>query len=80
MADATYTPKTYEKAGGDTIVIASGGSVDVESGGKITADGTQAAALTDITVTGTYASDDTAIQTAVNGILAALRGVGIIAS
>ena len=33
MADATYQPKTYRKDGGDTHVIASGGVLDVESGG-----------------------------------------------
>lgn len=35
MADATYQPKVYRKQGGDELVIASGGSVDVESGGVI---------------------------------------------
>lgn len=76
----SYAPKTYRTDGGDTTVIASGGAINVESGGQIQADGTQAAALDDITVTGTYATDDDAIETAVNGILAALRGAGIIAS
>ena len=33
MADTTYIPKTYRKDGGDTHVIASGGVLDVESGG-----------------------------------------------
>lgn len=40
----------------------------------------QHAAIDDISVTGTYATDDTPIETAVNGILAALREKGIIAS
>jgi hypothetical protein len=40
----------------------------------------QYAAIADISVTGTYATDDTPIETAVNGILAALREKGIIAS
>ena len=35
MADATYQPKTYRKDGGDTHVIASGGVLDVESGGAL---------------------------------------------
>lgn len=52
----------------------------VNTGGKITAAGTQAAAIEDIAVSGTYATDDDAIEAAINGILAALRGVGIIAS
>lgn len=40
----------------------------------------QYAAIADISVTGTYATDDDAIQAAVNGILAALREKGIIAA
>ena len=40
----------------------------------------QGAAIADITVTGTYATDDSAIETAVNGILALLREKGLIAS
>ncbi len=41
--------------------------------------GSQQAAIADITVTGTYATDDTPIETAVNSILAALRSHGLIA-
>lgn len=39
-----------------------------------------ASAITDVTVTGTYATDDTPIETAINSILAALRAHGIVAS
>lgn len=39
-----------------------------------------ASAISDISVTGTYADDDDAIETAVNSILAALRTHGIVAS
>lgn len=35
MADATYQPKVYKKDGGDTLVIASGGSLTLEAGGGI---------------------------------------------
>ena len=35
MADETYQPKTYRKDGGDTHVIASGGVLDIESGGAL---------------------------------------------
>lgn len=35
MADATYAPKVYKKAGGDTLVIANGGSAEIESGGTL---------------------------------------------
>lgn len=40
----------------------------------------QYAAIADVSVTGTYATDDTPIETAINSILAALREKGIIAS
>ena len=34
-ADTSYTPKVYKKAGGDTLVVASGGNIEVEAGGQI---------------------------------------------
>lgn len=80
MADESYGPKVYMKQNGDEMVVADGGVINVESGGVIAADGTQASAISDITVTGTYANDDDNIETAVNSILAALRSAGIIAS
>jgi hypothetical protein len=36
MADATYLPRTYRKAGGNTIVVSSGGELVIESGGTLT--------------------------------------------
>lgn len=46
MADSTYIPKVYHKQGGAEMVVASGGQVNVETGGKIVANGTQASAPT----------------------------------
>lgn len=40
MPDTTYQPKVYRKSGGDTLVVASGGAIQVESGGTITVGGT----------------------------------------
>jgi len=40
----SYEPKTYRKDGGDTFIIASGGEMDVESGGAFKIDGTQVTA------------------------------------
>ena len=40
----------------------------------------QASAITDVTVTGVYADDDDAIETAINSILAVLRSNGLIAT
>ena len=67
MADATYGPKVYKTSNGDELVVA--------SGGKITADGTQAATVADIAVD----ASGTQIATALNAVLAALEGVGILA-
>ncbi|MCB0159765.1 MAG: hypothetical protein KDD83_16655 [Caldilineaceae bacterium] len=94
----------YKPQGGDELVVASGGEINVESGGKITDDGTQASAISDLAIT--YSSNDPTItangavtvadgsaasvaellelceelMAQTNAILAALRGVGIIAS
>lgn len=46
MADLTYGPKVYQKQGGDELVVASGGVLNIETGGVIKANGTQGAALT----------------------------------
>ena len=46
----------------------------------VEADANAADAIADIAVTGTYTTDDTPIETAINSILAALRDAGIIQS
>ena len=46
MADTSYQPKAYRKQGGDEYVIANGGTLNIETGGKIKVNGTQGAALT----------------------------------
>jgi len=40
MPDTTYQPKVYKKDGGNTQVVASGGVLDVESGGSFKLNGT----------------------------------------
>ena len=55
-----------------------GDSLQVETGGKITAAGTQAAAITDALTAGSATAANCA--TTINLILAALRGVGVVAS
>ena len=64
----SYNAKVYMKQGGDELVV--------NAGGKITAAGTQASAIADLTAV----ADSAAIIAAVNAILAALEGVGILAS
>lgn len=72
MADATYQPKVYRKS--DELTVASGGQINVEPGGKIVANGTQAAAIV------TFATDGFTATTAakLNALKAALEGVGIL--
>ncbi len=108
--DNSYQGANYGEQGGDTLVVGgtlkveAAGEIHVAAGGTITDDGTQAAAISDFTIT--YTSNDPAItpdgaltiadgstptvdellhaveelQSQVNSILAALRGVGIIAT
>lgn len=73
-----YTTKVRRIDGGDALQVASGGEIKIESGGKITSAGTQAAAIADVPTD--TSADAAANATAINSILAALRGVGIIAT
>ena len=41
MSDETYQPKVYRKQGGNDFVVASGGTLDIESGGSLEIAGTQ---------------------------------------
>ena len=88
----SYQPKTYRAQGGNLFVVASGGEIQFLTGGKVVPNsGTQAAAIVSLTdsTTGTAGNtvddatasvkDDIASLAAkINGILAALRGAGII--
>lgn len=76
MADATYTPLIYNKQGGNELVVASGGEINIESGGTITADGTQASHIANLATGATNAQ----IATAFNTLLVAIEGVGILAT
>lgn len=49
--------KVHRLQGGDVLNVA--------TGGQIAANGTQASAITDLTVTGTYATDDSNIETVI---------------
>lgn len=70
MSDATIQAKVRMRAGGDEL--------DIAPGGKITADGTQAAHITDVATAGSATA--AANATAINAIIAALEGVGIVAA
>lgn len=68
----SYNAKNYVEQGGDVTVV--GGELNVAATGKISKAGTQANHIADITNEAT----GTQIATAVNAILAALEGVGIL--
>ena len=58
--------------------VQGGGAIDVATGGAITANGTQAAHIANVATAGSATA--AANATAINSILAALRGVGVLAS
>lgn len=76
MADTTYSPLVYKKRGGAELVVANGGEINIESGGSITDDGTQASHIADLATGATNAQ----IATAFNTLLVAIEGVGITAT
>jgi hypothetical protein len=89
MADVTYQTKVYDKQGGAELVVASGGAIKIETGGKITANGTQAAHIANAKIDYTTGDLDTeaeiitainATNTTINAILTALEGAGILAT
>ena len=92
----SYNAKVYMKQGGEKLVV-NGGEISVD-GGIITAAGTQANTIANLTITAnltgingtdTFMSaeqaaalgaDLAAIATKLNAVIAALEGVGILAS
>lgn len=71
MSDETYNSKNYEAQGGDTFVV--GGSIDIQ-GGKITANGVQAAAIVKPAAGATI---DAEARVAIDSVIDALKAVGI---
>ena len=68
----------FIRQGDQAFVI--GGKLVIDGGEIVPSSESQASAINDLSVTGTYATDDTPIETAINSILTALRNVNIIAS
>ena len=62
----SYQAKVYRKQGGEELVVASGGIINIETGGIIKANGTQGAALTPqlsaITIADAAGTPDYALQ------------------
>lgn len=65
----------YMEQGGAVTVI--GGELRIAGGASVTAAGTQAATVAAVTVTGTYSTGTAA---ALNSVITALKGVGILAT
>jgi len=70
MSDESYGPKVYHKQGGDEVVVADGGVLNIETGGLVKVDGAQlaalTAALTSITPADAEGTPDYAIQAITN--------------
>lgn len=60
----SYNALVYNEQGGAKLVVASGGQISIESGGKITAAGTQASAIASITDNTGGTAGDTIANTA----------------
>jgi adenylosuccinate synthase len=59
MADESVQPLVYLEQGGEKVVVASGGKIDIETGGQILTNGTQGAALTAQLTTITHTAPST---------------------
>lgn len=55
----SYQPKVYMEQGGAKLVVASGGEINIETGGKILTNGTHASAITDLTDNSAGTADNT---------------------
>jgi hypothetical protein len=86
---ALENTQVYKDSQGNRLVVGANGEIKIVSGGKITANGTQASHIADAKTD--YAAGDldteaeiiaafNATNAKINAILAALEGVGILAS
>ncbi len=83
-----YEPKVHHD-GPDTLVVESGGDINVKTGGTVSANGTQASHIADASVAhalnATFSDTEVeaalnALGTKINAILAAVEGGGITAT
>ena len=78
-----YETKVYREPQGAVLTVASGGAIDVETGGKFLVNGTQKAHIADAAAAAGAAPDKAEFDAVVgklNAVLLALEGVGILAS
>lgn len=77
---SVYNVPVYRRQGGTALVVGSGGKVVMQTGSQIVPNSeTQAAHIPNATGGITTSGGGTG-ETKINGILAALRGVGILAT
>jgi hypothetical protein len=83
-----YEPKVHSD-GPDKLVVESGGEIEVKSGGKISAAGTQASHIADASVAhdlnATFSDTEAeaaldALGTKINAVIAVLEGAGLTAT
>lgn len=80
MTDTLYQPKVYKRQGGDALVVKSGGTIVMQTGAQLVPNSeTQASHIANATGGITTSAAGTG-QAKINSILAALRGVGILAT
>ncbi len=80
MADELYSPKVYMRQGGEAMVVKSGGAIVMQTGGKLLPNSeTQAAHIPNATGGITISAGGTG-QAKINLMLAALRGIGALAT
>lgn len=78
-------PKVHKPQGGDAIVVESGGVIQIKTGGKIVPNsGALPANIANlVAITGGEApteAEHNAVRTALNSVLAVMRGAGLIAA
>lgn len=81
MSDTTYQPKVYRKHGGDELVVADGGQITIESGGRVNGyafKGTMRFADSTVSASGDGLSWATAYKTIAEAVAAASAGDTIV--
>ena len=80
----SYNAAIYTEQGGATQIVGTGGKLKIDGGQLVPSTGTRASAIADATaLTGGDSpseAEHNALLAKVNSILAALRGVGVIAT
>jgi hypothetical protein len=74
MPDGTFNTNVHFEEGGNTLTVASGGNINIKTGGQITVNGLQAALGALIPTGGTTV--DTQARAAIDAIITLLQALG----